>query len=167
MNLDVVPTSYCDIAASAEYLPFRDNVFKEVLCSQVLEHLFAPMTALREINRILRADGSAEIDFPKPFFTNNSYYLLIEFLLNLPFIFMPRYIRHLYNYIRGIRNRSPRYFHRYIITPRIVSRFLELTEIEEFGDILLKPLKFGRKARLFRYKPQVNTALKLKCNKKN
>ena len=39
---------------SAYALPFRDDSFDTVLCSEVLEHLEHPVDALRELNRVAR-----------------------------------------------------------------------------------------------------------------
>src|SRR4249920_1366050 len=41
----------------AERFPFADETFRVVWCSEVLEHLFDPEYALREMHRILRPDG--------------------------------------------------------------------------------------------------------------
>jgi len=40
------------VLADIEYLPFRDSFFDVVLCSEVLEHVFAPKTAFSELVRV-------------------------------------------------------------------------------------------------------------------
>jgi methionine biosynthesis protein MetW len=41
----------------ASSLPFADGMFDVVVCIEVLEHLFAPQSALQEIRRVLRPGG--------------------------------------------------------------------------------------------------------------
>jgi len=51
VNLDIRRTSACNLIASAEYLPLKNNVFGLIFCSQVLEHLDNPSLALKEIQK--------------------------------------------------------------------------------------------------------------------
>ena len=48
----------------AERFPFADGTFEVVWCSEVLEHLFAPAFALREMHRILRPGGRLLVTVP-------------------------------------------------------------------------------------------------------
>lgn len=50
--------------ASAYHLPFPNNYFDFVICSEVLEHLKFDGKALREINRVLKDEGVAVITVP-------------------------------------------------------------------------------------------------------
>ncbi len=50
--------------ADAECLPFADEVFDWVLCSEVMEHLPEPDKALGEIKRILKRGGRAVVSVP-------------------------------------------------------------------------------------------------------
>jgi ubiquinone/menaquinone biosynthesis C-methylase UbiE len=50
--------------ATATALPFRNGLFRFVLCSEVLEHLEDDDTAAREIARVLAADGRILITVP-------------------------------------------------------------------------------------------------------
>jgi ubiquinone/menaquinone biosynthesis C-methylase UbiE len=50
--------------ADAQYLPCKDQVFMQVICSEVLEHLLNPSSALDEIARILGKQGVAIISIP-------------------------------------------------------------------------------------------------------
>ncbi|MFX1518453.1 MAG: class I SAM-dependent methyltransferase [Promethearchaeota archaeon] len=45
------------IVADAENLPFKENVFERILCSEVIEHLTHPLRAIYEIKRILKGKG--------------------------------------------------------------------------------------------------------------
>jgi SAM-dependent methyltransferase len=58
-----VTFSTADICA----LPFRDGFFDAVVCSEVLEHLFDPAAAAREISRVLAPGGAAFITVPNLF----------------------------------------------------------------------------------------------------
>jgi len=52
------------LQADAENLPFKDNVFDAVICSEVLEHLLNPDIAVGEISRILKKNGCCVISVP-------------------------------------------------------------------------------------------------------
>jgi len=52
IRLELNRTDARNIAASAHYLPFRDQVFDVVLCYHVLEHVKFPKKALRELCRV-------------------------------------------------------------------------------------------------------------------
>lgn len=45
-------------------LPFKDGSFEVVLCIEVLEHLFSPLDALREMGRVLRPGGLLIVTVP-------------------------------------------------------------------------------------------------------
>jgi len=51
---------------SAYDIPFSDGTFDLTTCFEVLEHLDAPMRALKEINRVLRPNGYLVISTPIP-----------------------------------------------------------------------------------------------------
>jgi SAM-dependent methyltransferase len=52
--VDLVPTSAVDAVADAERLPFGDEVFDLVLCTQVIEYVSRPARVVDEIYRVLR-----------------------------------------------------------------------------------------------------------------
>lgn len=64
VNLDLFPMPGVDIAADAEALPFADGVFTRVECDAVLEHVENPERVMREIERVLAADGYAHLVTP-------------------------------------------------------------------------------------------------------
>lgn len=53
-----------DYLGDAHHLPFKDNSFETVFCSQVLEHVVSPKQVLKEIYRVLKPDGQAIISAP-------------------------------------------------------------------------------------------------------
>jgi ubiquinone/menaquinone biosynthesis C-methylase UbiE len=52
------------VVARATQLPFKPGVFKNILCSEVLEHLEDDQAAVNEIARVLSAQGHAVISVP-------------------------------------------------------------------------------------------------------
>lgn len=164
INIDMVRTEFCNFVASAEQLPFHDDSIETIFCSHVLEHLDHPRRALKEINRILTADGIAYISFPKPEFGNTSKLRLFEFFLNLPFSLFPIPIKSLSETLRGTQRRKPTTYHKFILTPEYVAKNLIVTSVEGSNDILFQALDTSGITRFIR-KPHVNTGVKLLCKK--
>ena len=54
-------------AADAKHLPFQDNTFDSVICSEVLEHIHDYKSVLLEISRVLKDGGIAGISVPRFF----------------------------------------------------------------------------------------------------
>ena len=54
-------------AADAKNLPFQDNEFDSVICSEVLEHIHDYKSVLSEISRVLKNGGVAGISVPRFF----------------------------------------------------------------------------------------------------
>jgi len=50
--------------ADAQYLPFSDNCFDTIVCSELIEHLDKPEKSLKEFERILRPNGELVITTP-------------------------------------------------------------------------------------------------------
>ena len=48
----------------AQVLPCKDEVFTQVICSEVLEHLLSPSEALKEMVRLLEPKGRAVVSIP-------------------------------------------------------------------------------------------------------
>jgi len=57
INLDLVLGETIDVCASAEHLPFPDEVFDLVLSQEVLEHVRDPFQAMSEMKRVLKKGG--------------------------------------------------------------------------------------------------------------
>ena len=53
--------------ANAERLPFDDETFDKVICSEVLEHIHSYKQVILEINRVLKINGVAAISVPRFF----------------------------------------------------------------------------------------------------
>lgn len=59
-----------------EYLPFADDTFDVVLLHEVIEHVTSDLATLREVRRVLRADGRAVVFCPNrlyPFETHGVF----------------------------------------------------------------------------------------------
>jgi len=54
------------IIGVAENMPFIDNIFEAIVCTDVLEHLSNPLRALRESVRVLKPDRKILIVTPNP-----------------------------------------------------------------------------------------------------
>ncbi len=52
------------LQADASNLPFQDNSFDHILCTEVLEHLADPDTCLSECYRVLKGNGTALFTCP-------------------------------------------------------------------------------------------------------
>ena len=61
-------TKSCNFGVTdAKKLPFKDNTFDFIICSEVLEHIIDYQSALSEINRILKPEGKLAVSVPKFF----------------------------------------------------------------------------------------------------
>ena len=61
-------TKSCNFGvADAKKLPFKDNTFDFIICSEVLEHIIDYQSALSEIKRILKPEGKLAVSVPKFF----------------------------------------------------------------------------------------------------
>lgn len=63
----------------AEPFPFEDNSFGVIWCSEVLEHLFDPAFALREMRRILKPGGKLLVTVPYHGYFKNVLIALFKF----------------------------------------------------------------------------------------
>jgi len=52
------------IVADAQCLPFRNQTFEKIGCYHLIEHIDRPSLVLKEMHRILRPQGSVEIEVP-------------------------------------------------------------------------------------------------------
>jgi len=57
LDFYVSPDAKVDYISSVYHLPFKDNSFDVVLCTQVLEHVDSPQKAIDEMRRILKPSG--------------------------------------------------------------------------------------------------------------
>ena len=165
INLDIKKSPYCNLIGRAEHLPFREDVFDLIICSQVLEHLPSPLLAVKEINRVLKINGIAKLDYPRKIFTNNSLSRLIQFVLNFPFsLFRIGMIR---DCLREYKTQNPRHFHRSIIETEKIGSFLDVSDVREDRDVFMTFLVSGRKRKYFeRIKPKIMQNVYLTCTKR-
>ena len=57
----------CFTQGTGDRLPFRDNAFSQVVCSEVLEHIPDYVAFLREIKRVIRPGGVLAVSVPAAF----------------------------------------------------------------------------------------------------
>ena len=67
LALDIRSTPLVDVIASAEQIPFRDQGFDLVLCTQMLEYAPDPGRVLSEIHRVLKPGGRLLLSVPAMF----------------------------------------------------------------------------------------------------
>lgn len=65
------------VADAEAGLPFKDNSFDLVICSEVLEHLFDPERALEEIRRVLKPTGRLIVSVPNMGYIRKRFMLLV------------------------------------------------------------------------------------------
>jgi SAM-dependent methyltransferase len=69
--VDLKMSPLVNVGAAAEALPFRDEQFDFVICTQVFEYLPEPALAVAEIRRVLRKGGVLFLSAPSVFLRNN------------------------------------------------------------------------------------------------
>jgi len=69
--IDVQTAPLVNVGAAAEALPFPDEQFDFVICTQVFEYLPEPGPAVAEIKRVLRKGGVLFLSVPSVFLRNN------------------------------------------------------------------------------------------------
>lgn len=57
IGCDVKPGLEVDVVGDAHKLPFEDEKFDNILCTEVLEHLHSPHIAISEMKRVLKRGG--------------------------------------------------------------------------------------------------------------
>ena len=67
----------------AHHLPFPDNAFDHIICSEVLEHIPDDATVLRDIVRVLRPGGTLVVTVPR-FFPERVNWWLSEAYHSVP-----------------------------------------------------------------------------------
>ena len=62
--IDLRPSPMVDVIASGERLPFRDESFDLVICTQVLQYVTDPKALLLEVHRVLGPEGYLFLSVP-------------------------------------------------------------------------------------------------------
>ncbi|MEP7197125.1 MAG: class I SAM-dependent methyltransferase [Saprospiraceae bacterium] len=73
-----------DHICPADKLPFADESFEAVLCTQVLEHVVNPAAVIQEISRILKPEGNLFLTVPQSWEEHeqpHDYYRFTQFAL--------------------------------------------------------------------------------------
>lgn len=58
VSTDIVAGEGVDIVADVHKLPFKDEEFETVLCTEALEHFYNPFQAIAEMRRVLKKGGT-------------------------------------------------------------------------------------------------------------
>jgi len=72
----------CIITGIEDRLPFKDKKFDFVLLTEVLEHIFDPISLLKEIHRVLKDGGVVVCSVPNTSFILNRFVFLFTGLIN-------------------------------------------------------------------------------------
>jgi len=72
----------CIAASIEERLPFRSETFDSVLLTEVIEHIFDPVSLLKEIHRVLKDEGIIVCSVPNSSFILNRLSFLFTGLIN-------------------------------------------------------------------------------------
>lgn len=64
VNIDLFAVPGVDIAADAEALPFRSQLFQRIECDAVLEHVRDPVQVMHELQRVLAPGGYLHLVTP-------------------------------------------------------------------------------------------------------
>jgi SAM-dependent methyltransferase len=88
IGVDLVFLPAVEVVADAYHLPFCDEAFDGIICTEVLEHLAHPHVAIGEMQRVLRPGGKLilstrfiypEHDTPHDYFRYTRYGLMLLF----------------------------------------------------------------------------------------
>lgn len=58
LGFDISDGLGVDVVGDAHNLPFKDETFEQIFCTEVLEHLHTPELAIKEMYRVLKPDGN-------------------------------------------------------------------------------------------------------------
>jgi len=64
VRVDIRRTKAVNLIADAHSLPFKEESFSQIICTEVLEHVESPIKVLKEIKRVMRKDGIALVTVP-------------------------------------------------------------------------------------------------------
>lgn len=96
------------LAVGEQPLPFADQYFDAVVCTDIFEHLFDPLDTLAEVRRVLKDDGVLIASVPNHFM----WWMLIRLARNQGLV-LPFH-----------RSEDWNYFHLHFFTSRSFDRFL-------------------------------------------
>ena len=175
IGIDVARTRECDVIGDAHFLPFRDGCFEHLFAQALLEHLQNPSEGLGEFMRVLKANGTATLIVPKPWFTNNCRFILVRFLLNLPLSLLPSLWKPQFARLTWLK-RDKRTRHKSIITKSYMERQaiknrFEIVEFKEMEDVFYYffPRRVLRRWRVLRkffsFKPKLYDCHSFVCRK--
>ena len=63
-HIDIDRINHPDVQTDVQYLPFRKDEFDTIVCLEMLEYVDSPQTALNEIKRVLKCNGTLIVSTP-------------------------------------------------------------------------------------------------------
>src|SRR5215831_7858806 len=72
-SVDLRPTALLSAVANAESLPFQQDTFNLVICTQMLEYSQCPQQVVKEIHRVLVPGGTLLLSAPSIFPRDSEY----------------------------------------------------------------------------------------------
>jgi len=87
------------VKASADKLPFKDNTFDSVYCSEVLEHIEEPKGVCIELNRVCKIGGRIIIAVPNDILSRICRFFLLKFPLRYPGHIHALWVKDIVNYM--------------------------------------------------------------------
>jgi len=134
------------VVARATHLPFKSAVFRNILCSEVLEHLEDDQAAVNEIGRVLAPSGRAVVSVPYSGLGFASFLEVLRIKTVHDFPGPERHFRSGYdeNSLRKVFNKNGLIIKQSAYYLRFFTRLV--TDIISIINILYQRLKYHRKS---------------------
>lgn len=157
IGIDIYLSPQVDIRADAMHLPLRSEVVDRLVASHVIEHVPNPGLLLREISRVIKPNGTAEIRYPTRRFIHSAKFVLVYLFFQFPF-WTPSVLAYVRDILTLWAKRDPRRYHRYWIPPQLISQIMSVISVKAGQNFpVWSFLLSGRKRVLFGFLERVST----------